>query len=79
MGMLSTQCIHSANPCMPAPERTLVLGLFLGGGGGSQHGKLAKQSHQMALEKTLGMALEKTLGINNQSCPTLRLSHKAMW
>ena len=41
------------------------------GGGCSGHGKLAKSTHQKALEKSLG--------INDQSCPVLRLSHHAMW
>ena len=39
-------------------------------GAGASHGKLAKPSHQMALEKPLR--------IKAQSCTMLRLSHKAM-
>ena len=42
-----------------------------GGGGVPGHGKLVKPFHQMALEKILG--------IKDQSCPMLRLFHKAMW
>ena len=39
--------------------------------GGGQAMKPAEPSHQMSVEKILG--------IKDQSCPVLRLSHKAMW
>ena len=42
---------------------------FFFGGWGPGHGKLEKPPHQKALEKSLG--------IKDQSCPMLRLSHKA--
>ena len=68
-------------PLMLAPAvRETVAGRRLGalerGGGfqcipGSGHGNLAKPAHHKALEKSLG--------IKDQSCPMLRLPHKAMW
>ena len=51
--------------------RFSVLFRFFRGGGCSGHAKLAKPTHQDALEKSLG--------IKDQSCPMPRLSHMAMW
>ena len=62
--LLSETTKHQATP-------QCVFVFFLGGGGASGHGKLAKPAHQKALEKSLR--------IKDQSCPMLRLSHKAMW
>ena len=44
---------------------------FWGGGGVPGLGKLVRPDHQKALKKALG--------VKDQSCPMLRLSHKAVW
>jgi hypothetical protein len=59
-------------PCSTATRRAKTAAiLFVGVRGPSGHGKLAKPPHHRALEKSLG--------VKDQSCPMLRLSHKAMW
>ena len=47
-----------------------IMGIFWGAV--SDHGELAKPAHQKQ------KAHETSLGIKDQSCPMLRLSHKAM-
>ena len=46
------------------PSACALCSFLLFFGGGPGHGKLA---------------LKRTLGIKDQSCPMLRLSHRAMW
>ena len=54
-----------------AAKGKLVPQFFEGGGGAPAMAKVAKPAYQRALEKSLG--------IEDQSCPMLPLSHKAMW